>query len=155
MTSCTEAGEPFAAAAETHSAAVYFAGDRAYKLKKPVRTGFLDFTSASARAAACRRETELNRRFAPDVYLGVGELRLPAMDYGEPLLVMRRMPAARRLAHLVQAGQPVGEPLRQVARQLAVQHAAGERGSEISRQSIRPYGPEHAWHAARPYMLPG
>jgi uncharacterized protein len=137
MTSCTEAGEPFAAAAETHSAAVYFAGDRAYKLKRPVRTGFLDFTSASARAAACRRETELNRRFAPDVYLGVGELRLPAMDYGEPLVVMRRMPAARRLAHLVQAGQPVGEPLRQVARQLAVQHAAGERGSEISRQGSR------------------
>ena len=69
------AGEPFAAVAETHSAVVFFAGDRAYKLKKPVALGFLDFTSRRARAVACRRETELNRRFAPDVYLGVAGLR--------------------------------------------------------------------------------
>ena len=68
-------GEPFAAVAETHSAVVFFAGDRAYKLKKQVALGFLDFTSQRARAAACRRETELNRRFAPDVYLGVAEIR--------------------------------------------------------------------------------
>jgi len=72
------AGEPFAAVAETHSAVVFFAGDRAYKLKKPVNLGFLDFTSPQARAAACQRETELNRRFAPDVYLGVAEIRDPA-----------------------------------------------------------------------------
>ncbi|HUB42731.1 MAG TPA: AAA family ATPase [Streptosporangiaceae bacterium] len=137
MTSCTDPGEPFAAAAETHSAAVYFAGDRAYKLKKPVKTSFLDFTTARARAAACQRETELNRRFAPDVYLGVGELRLPAADTSEPLVVMRRMPAARRLTHMVRAGQPVGGALREVARQLAVQHAAAQRGDEITRQGSR------------------
>jgi len=71
------AGEPFAAVAETHSAVVFFAGDRAYKLKKPVNLGFLDFTSAQARAAACQRETELNRRFARGVYLGVAEIRAP------------------------------------------------------------------------------
>ena len=51
------AGEPFAAVAETHSAVVFFAGDRAYKLKKPVALGFLDFTSQQARAVACQRET--------------------------------------------------------------------------------------------------
>jgi aminoglycoside phosphotransferase family enzyme len=39
------AGEPFAAVAETHSAVVFFAGDRAYKLKKSAALGFLDFTS--------------------------------------------------------------------------------------------------------------
>jgi hypothetical protein len=54
--------------AETHSAVVYFARDRAYKL---VNLGFLDFTTRQARAAACARVTELNRRYAPDVYLGV------------------------------------------------------------------------------------
>jgi hypothetical protein len=69
--------EPYAGVAETHSAVVYFAGDRAYKLKKPVNLGFLDFTSRQARAAACARETELNWRFAPDVYLGVAEVRDP------------------------------------------------------------------------------
>jgi hypothetical protein len=72
------ADEPYAAVSETHSAVVFFAGDRAYKLKKPVSLGFLDFSTPEARAAACQRETELNRRFAPDVYLGVAEVRDPA-----------------------------------------------------------------------------
>jgi len=137
MSSRSEPGEPFAAAAETHTAAVYFAGDRAYKLKKPIRTGFLDFSTTTSRAQACHRETELNRRFAPDVYLGVGEIRAPTADPAESLVVMRRMPSARRLASLVEAGHPVGEPLRQVARQLAVQHAAARRGSEITHQGSR------------------
>jgi hypothetical protein len=59
---------------ETHSAVVFFAGDRAYKLKKPVNLGFVDFSTPEARAAACQREAEPNRRFAPDVYLGVMEV---------------------------------------------------------------------------------
>jgi hypothetical protein len=46
---------PFAAVAETHSAVVYFAGDRAYKLKRPVNLDFLDVTTRQARAAACAR----------------------------------------------------------------------------------------------------
>jgi uncharacterized protein len=137
MPSDLEPSEPFAAVMETHSAAVYLAGDRAYKVKKPIRTDFLDFTTVSARTEACHRETELNRRFAPDVYLGVGELRALPTDPAEPLVVMRRMPAGRRLANLVRRGQAVGEPLRYLARQLAVQHAAAKRGSEIARQGSR------------------
>ncbi len=70
-------GEPWGQAAETHSAVVFFAGDRAYKLKKPVNLGFLDFSTPEARAAACAREAELNRQYAPDVYLGVAEIRGP------------------------------------------------------------------------------
>lgn len=48
--------EPYAQVAETHSAVVFFAGDRAYKLKKPVDLGFLDFSIPEARAAACARD---------------------------------------------------------------------------------------------------
>jgi hypothetical protein len=59
---------------EMHSAVVFFDGDRAYKLKKPVNLGFVDFSTPEARAAACQREAEPNRRFAPDVYLGVMEV---------------------------------------------------------------------------------
>jgi len=126
------AGEPFAAVAETHSAVVFFAGDRAYKLKKQVALGFLDFTSQRARAAACRRETELNRRFAPDVYLGVAEIRDPRGRVCDHLVVMRRMPAARRLSTLVTAHAPVDRALRQVARVLAAWHAAAPRGPQIA-----------------------
>jgi aminoglycoside phosphotransferase family enzyme/predicted kinase len=122
---------------ETHSAVVFFAGDRAYKLKKPVDLGFLDFSTPAAREQACRRETELNRRFAPDVYLGVAEVTGPAGEPGGHLVVMRRMPAARRLSSLVRAGQPVDRPLREVARALAVQHASAARGPQIAEQGSR------------------
>ena len=69
--------EPWAQVAETHAAAVFLAGVLACKLKKPVNLGFLDFSTVAARTVACAREAELNLRFAPDVYLGVAELRGP------------------------------------------------------------------------------
>ena len=129
--------EPYAGVAETHSAVVYFAGDRAFKLKKPVSLGFLDFSTAGARAAACQHEVELNRRFAPDVYLGVVQVRDPAGRVCDHLVAMRRLPAARRLSALVQAREPVSAALRQVARMLAAQHAAAPRGAAISEQGSR------------------
>ncbi len=125
---------PYAQVAETHSAVVFFVGDRAYKLKKPVNLGFLDFSSPQARAVACRRELELNRRYAPDVYLGVAEVRGPDGEVCDHLVVMRRMPAARRLSVLVQARAPVTEAVRQVARILAAQHASAPRGPQIDEQ---------------------
>ncbi len=129
--------EPYAGVSETHSAVVYFAGDRAFKLKKPVSLGFLDFSTADARAAACRREVELNRRFAPDVYLGVVQVRDPAGRVCDHLVAMRRLPAARRLSALVQAREPVSAAIRQVARMLAAQHASAQRGAAISEQGSR------------------
>src|SRR5665647_2768387 len=56
---------------ETHMSWVFMAGDRVYKLKKPVRFSYLDFSTLDRRAAACRAEYLLNRRLAPDVYLDV------------------------------------------------------------------------------------
>lgn len=56
---------------ETHMSWVFLAGDRVYKLKKPVRFHYLDFSSLSRREQACRAELKLNRRLAPDVYLDV------------------------------------------------------------------------------------
>ena len=129
--------EPYADVSETHSAVVFFAGDRAYKLKKPVSLGFLDFSTPEARAAACQREIELNRRFAPDVYLGVVEVRDPAGRVCDHLVAMRRMPASRRLSALVQAREPVGAAVRQVARILAAWHASAPRGPAISEQGSR------------------
>jgi len=129
--------QPFAGVAETHSGVVYFAGDRAYKLKKPVRLPFLDFSTRAARAAACARETELNRRFAPDVYLGVAEVRDPAGEICDHLVVMRRMPDNRRLSSLIRAHEPVGPVVRQIAKMVAAQHAAAERSPQISEQGSR------------------
>lgn len=129
--------EPYAKAVETHSAAVFFAGDHAYKQKKPVNLGFLDFTSLRARERACRRETELNQRFAPDVYLGVCDVTDPEGKVCDHLVVMRRMPASRQLSDLVRGGAEVSDHLRQVARMLAVQHAGAPRSASIAAQGSR------------------
>ncbi|GII76683.1 hypothetical protein Sru01_16650 [Sphaerisporangium rufum] len=128
---------PYAGLAETHSAVVVFLGDHAYKVKKPVDLGFLDFTTREARRANCLREVELNRRLAPDVYEGVADVLGPDGEVRDHLVVMRRMPAARRLATLVRAGRPVGDDLRRVARMLAGLHARSAHRPEIDREGTR------------------
>jgi uncharacterized protein len=124
---------PFVAVAETHTGAVFFVGDRAFKLKKPVNFGFLDFSTPEARATACHREVELNRRLAPDVYLGVAELQDPGGGPPEPLVVMRRMPAERSLRRLAEGGTDLEGEIQRLADRLAGFHAGAERSDAISR----------------------
>lgn len=84
---------------ETHMSWVFLAGSRVYKLKKPVRFPYLDFSTPDRRAAACRAEDRLNRRLAPDVYLGVVPLVAGPLGLGiggaghvvDWLVVMRRL----------------------------------------------------------------
>ncbi len=116
---------------ETHVSVIALIGDRAYKLLKPVNLGFLDHRRREDRLAACRRETEVNRRFAPDVYLGV----LDVMDADgfarDHLVEMRRMPASRSLAALLDA--PGADDLvREVARTVAGFHRASPTSPRIS-----------------------
>src|SRR5512134_1055208 len=54
---------------ETHISWVLLAGEFAYKVKKPVDLGFLDFTALAARKRFCEEELRLNRRTAPELYL--------------------------------------------------------------------------------------
>jgi aminoglycoside phosphotransferase family enzyme/predicted kinase len=75
---------------DTHGAVVFLAGDRAFKLKRAVRFSFLDYSTAERRRAATAAELAINRRTAPDLYLGVrpifscpgGGLRLGALGEG-------------------------------------------------------------------------
>jgi len=94
---------------ETHISHVFLAGDRAYKLKKPVNLGFLDFSTAERRLEFCREELRLNRRLAPELYLGLvavtgtpDQPRLggtgPVLEY---LVEMRRFDQQARLDHCV------------------------------------------------------
>jgi hypothetical protein len=68
---------------QTHVSSVFLTGRWAYKLKKPVDFGFLDFTTPELRREACRKELELNRRLAPDVYR---EVKAVTMEGDEPVL---------------------------------------------------------------------
>src|SRR5438093_5516935 len=55
----------------THISLVFLAGPFAFKIKKPVDLGFLDFSTLEKRRHFCEEEVRLNRRLAPHVYLGV------------------------------------------------------------------------------------
>ncbi len=133
----TDGGAYAPAFAETHSGLVFFVGDRAYKLKKDVELGFLDFSSREKRLAACQREVELNRRLSPDVYLGVAAVLDASGEPCEHLVVMRRMPADRRLSTLVANGAPVQESLAELAGLIAQFHATAEGSRDADRAAGR------------------
>jgi len=126
-----------AAVSETHAAVLFFIGDRVYKLKKPVDLGFLDFRRRAAREVVCHREVELNRRLAPDVYLGVADVHSPSGEPCDHLVVMRRMPSGRRLSTLIRSGAPVADDLRRLARMLAAFHATAKREPAIAAEGTR------------------
>jgi aminoglycoside phosphotransferase family enzyme len=109
-------------AIETHMSWVFLTERHAYKLKKPVRTDFLDYDSIVARGRYCEAEVGLNRRLAGEVYVGTvrlvadpaGALRLG----GEGRLVdwlvkMRRLPAEARLDVAIAKGGVDEDRLRQ------------------------------------------
>lgn len=130
-------GDSPAKVVETHTGIVFFVGDRVYKLKKPVDLGFVDFSSREARHQACLAEVRLNRRFSPEVYLGVADVHGVDGAVCDHLVVMRRMPAERRLAALVRAGLDVDDAVRAVARSLAAWHAVAPRGPEVAAEGTR------------------
>lgn len=106
-------------------------GELAYKVKKPVTTDFLDFSTPQARERACADEVALNRRLAPDSYLGVGHFQSPDGGAPEPVIVMRRQPDELRLATLVHTGHDVTEDLSRIAEVLARFHAGAHRGPDV------------------------
>src|SRR5664279_5768690 len=85
---------------ETHISWVLLVDDRAYKIKKPVRLPFLDFTTLADRRRCCAEELRVNARFAPSVYVDVVELHEGPAGIGfdvegpvvEAVLRMRRFP---------------------------------------------------------------
>lgn len=117
---------------ETHVSTLFFVDDHVFKRKRPIKTGFLDFTSLDARRRACESEVEVNKRFAPDVYLGVFTLTDAEGSPCEYLVGMRRMPADRCLAQLVSAGADVEDDLRRVAHEIAAAHGRCATSADIA-----------------------
>jgi uncharacterized protein len=97
---------------ETHMSWVFLVGNEAYKLKKPVRFPYLDFSTLSRRESACRAELALNRRLAPDVYKAVVPIVRSSrgLAIGGPgeivdwLVVMRRLDPSGTLEHAIETG---------------------------------------------------
>ena len=60
---------------DTHGAVVFLARERAYKLKRAVKFPYMDFSTVERRAAMCAAEIDINRRLAPEIYLGTAAVR--------------------------------------------------------------------------------
>ncbi len=129
---------------ETHISRVLLTRDRAYKFKKPVRLPFVDYGTLDRRHRFCREEVRLNRRLAPDIYLGVCAV-MPAADGLELApedtagatdfaVEMRRYDERCTLAQRLADGTAGEAEVRAVGRRLAEFHAAADR----------PPGPERA-----------
>ena len=113
---------------ETHMSWVFLTPHHAFKLKKPVRYDYLDFSTLAARKKSCEEEMRLNQRLAPGVYRGVvaltmnarGEMQIDGQgEVVDWLVKMRRLPAERMLDYLIrhQVLEPV--ELHTVAERLA------------------------------------
>lgn len=118
----TSASEP--RVAETHISWVFFTGERAYKLLKPVAMPFIDHSDRAQRLASIRHEHELNHEIAPDVYLGTADV-VEDGEVTDRMLVMRRLPVERRLSALTDSPS-FDQHLRSVAKAVAALHAARE-----------------------------
>lgn len=136
-------------AIETHMAWVFLTDRHAYKLKKPVRYEYLDFSTLGARKRTCEAEVRLNRRLAADVYQAV--LPLTATDAGdmeldgagppiEWLVKMRRLPRARMLDEVIRRGELTAKDIRRLGGILAAFYRAAdsvELCAETYRERLR------------------
>ncbi len=121
--------------AETHVSRIFLTGDRAWKLKKAIALPYLDFSCLGQRRAACEREVELNRRTAPELYLGCRAVyrdaggQLGFAPHGaavEWLVEMRRFPADATFDHLAAAGKLDAGLIETLADTIAAFHATAE-----------------------------
>lgn len=114
---------------ETHISWVLLAGDYAYKIKKPVRFAFVDFSTLELRKQFCDEELRLNRRLAPEIYLDVVPIggtrsdpaigREPAIEYA---VVMRRFSSDARADRQLAQGTLDAEDFRAFGERLARFH---------------------------------
>ncbi len=115
---------------ETHISWLFLTGDYAYKVKKPVDFGFLDFTSLDKRKFFCEEELRLNQRLAPDIYESVvpicGTFDNPVIDgEGEAIeyaVRMRQFNPEQRLDLLLQAKRFDADWIDMLAEQIADFH---------------------------------
>jgi aminoglycoside phosphotransferase family enzyme/predicted kinase len=125
---------------QTHISAVFLAGPFAYKVKKSVNLGFLDFSSLGRRRHFCDEEVRLNRRLAPHVYVGVVPVVWagPGLQFeGEGELVewavkMLRLPEQATLLERVRRGEVGVELVEQLARRIASFHREAEANEGIA-----------------------
>jgi aminoglycoside phosphotransferase family enzyme/predicted kinase len=125
---------------QTHISVVFLAGAHVYKVKKPVHLDFLDFSTLDKRRHFCEEEVRLNRRLAPEVYVGVvpvvrtaGGVRFEgAGEAVEWAVKMQRLPDAATLQERLRRGVVDPALVEGLARRLAAFHRTAEANERIA-----------------------
>ena len=126
---------------QTQMSFIFLTGDYAYKVKKPVNLGYLDYTTLEKRRFFCHQEVELNRRLCPEVYIEVvpvtrnrGKFQLggdgKVVEYA---VKMKQLPQERMMDRLLLADSVTEEMVSAVARGLAAFHDKAATSPEISK----------------------
>jgi len=126
---------------DTHSSWVFLTGEFAYKIKKPVNFGFLDYTTLERRKFFCEEEIRLNRLWAPEIYLGVvaitkdrGEVRLDGEgEVIEYAVKMRELPQSSIMTELLRRGKVGFSTVAEIAKLVSDFHSRAETNSEIAK----------------------
>ena len=127
---------------ETHISWVFLVEREVWKVKKPVSLGFLDFSTAEKRRTACEEEVRLNRRLAPEVYLGVVPVTLDSSGRhrfggaGDPMdwaVHMVRLPDEERADVRLRDGRLTASDLAGVAERIAAFHDRARSDEETAR----------------------
>jgi uncharacterized protein len=125
---------------QTHISLVFLAGRVAFKIKKPVDLGFVDYTTLERRRHFCDEEVRLNRRLAPSVYLGVvpvtrdgSQIRMDgAGTVVEWAVKMERLADSATLGAHLERGDVGADSIEELARRLAGFHAQSEGGAKVA-----------------------
>jgi uncharacterized protein len=128
---------------QTHISYILLTGEYAYKIKKPINFGFLDFTSLEKRRYFCNEELRLNQRLSTELYLGVlpileraGQYRLGGSDVEQTIveytLQMREFPQEMLLSQLFRDGKLTPEMVQKLAEQVATFHASAVTNPEVT-----------------------
>ncbi len=125
---------------QTHISVVFLAGRYAYKIKKPLNLGFLDYSTLERRRDFSEREVRLNRRLAPSIYLGVvpitrNEAGVWMEGDGEVVewaVKMERLPDQAMLREQLRHGRIATDLLENLARRIAAFHAQAESGPSVA-----------------------
>jgi uncharacterized protein len=128
---------------ETHISWVFLTGEFAYKVKKPVRFDFLDFSTRERRSHFCKEELRINQRLAPGLYLGLSRVvrvgdRLCVDQDGELVehaVRMRQFDRAEELDALVDAARISAEELRHFGQRIARQQATAPAATPMGGQA--------------------
>lgn len=135
-----EHGIENAALLETHISWVLLAGDYAYKIKKPLKLPFLDYSSLEARRKFCEAELTLNRRYAPALYLGLEPIggtsespRLGGTPAIEWAVKMRRFDEKWRMDHVCDRGELTPALVSDLVKAVAAFHEAAPKAPPESR----------------------